>query len=285
MKSVVEMTNGLTAANRFKEQINNLMLDVFGFSFDRFHAQNVWNDEYESYSIMEHGRMLANASVYKMQLLVDDKPMECLQIGAVATREELRGQGLGRAIQEEIERRYPGHPAFLYANDRVLDFYKKFGYRPAVEYQPYVKRRLHERPDLPRLEIIEPAMDNYLRRRSKYSKRLDCLNSYAVNWFHMLYGQGENAYEIPDLDVMVVMEREERTLTLYDVVSDHHVDFEELLRFLPGAGVDTIAFGFTPDWLGAEYDTRCFYEEDSTLMIKNCSESQLNCFLPRLTRT
>lgn len=53
------------------------------------------------------------------------------------TAEPYRKQGLIREIMQEIDKDY-GEKAdgfYLFANDSVLDFYPKFGYRKAKEYQ------------------------------------------------------------------------------------------------------------------------------------------------------
>ncbi len=111
---MTKMTNGLTATASFKDQYNDLIMQVFGFSFDTWFSHNLWGKDYESYSIIENNTMLANASVFRMKLLVDDRPLDCLQVGAVATRKEYRGQGLSRKIMNCILDTYSETPCFLF---------------------------------------------------------------------------------------------------------------------------------------------------------------------------
>ncbi len=64
----------------YKSQLNALMLEAFGFSFERWHRLNVWNEDYTCYSIIEDGLMLANACVYRMDMLVNSEKTEWYQI-------------------------------------------------------------------------------------------------------------------------------------------------------------------------------------------------------------
>lgn len=54
---MITMTNGSKATKELNAQINELIMHAFEFSFDKGHAQNIWNDDYEIYSIIEYGVM------------------------------------------------------------------------------------------------------------------------------------------------------------------------------------------------------------------------------------
>lgn len=58
-----------------------------------------------------------------------------VRIGRIVTAPELRGQGLGRAVMEEVIRRLPGKELFLHGQSHLCPFYESLGFR--VEGEPF----------------------------------------------------------------------------------------------------------------------------------------------------
>ena len=87
---------------------------------------------------------MANVCVFKTQALWRGRPHLALSLGAVCTDPLNRGKGYARALMERVFARYPDTPMYLSANEDVLNFYPRFGFR-----------RVHEK--LPALSI---AIDN-----------------------------------------------------------------------------------------------------------------------------
>ncbi len=279
------MTTGHNASQEFKNQYNELVINTFDFSFDRWHEQNVWDRDYECYSIIENGIMIANISVFKMNLLIDGLQHDFLQIGAVATKKEYRNKGYSRQIMNHIFNIYPDTPAFLFGSDSVLEFYPKFGFSPTIDRKPYIECTLENECEMTRLEVTNPKVDKYLKERSQFSKVFDCTNQYSINWFHLLYGFSNNIYEIPELDVMIVAKQYDNTLEIYDVVANKPVSFSKLIPHLSFKGVNLIQFGFNPDWLNVDYCMKEYKIEDSTLFLKGNFGVAKEYILPMLIRT
>jgi GNAT superfamily N-acetyltransferase len=265
---MITMTNRSKFTEKFDEQINDLMLHALDFSFDKWHAKKVWDDDYERYSIIENDIMLANISVFKMKMLINGEQREFLQFGSVATREEYRGKGLSRKLMEHIFSIYPDTPTFLHGGDSVVEFYPKFGFVPSAYKQPYIEYKLQNCGEMIKLNINDPKVDQYLRERSQYSKVFDCLNQYSINWFHLLYGHSNNVYEIQQLDLMIIAKQNGNKLTIYDIVAKKTVSFEEIAPHLYFEGVDTIQFVFNPDWLGIEYSMKEYKIHDANPFAK-----------------
>lgn len=285
---MITVVNGTTATEAYKREMNELMLEVFGFSFAEWYERDMWNEDYESYAILAEGRMLANISVYKMKLLVRGKEQEWLQIGAVATRAEERGKGYGRLLMEHILGVYPQGRFMLCANGRATGFYSKFGFKP-VEY----KEAYMEVSALPsggreqrKLTLSDPEVDSYLRGRCQFSGVLDCTNGYAINWFHLVNGLGDFLWEIPQLEALVVAEQAEEELLLHDVIARRPLTFAELQPYLPFPGVKMLRFGFNPDWLGISPPRREHQVEDGFFMLRgNWEPAEPDFILPKLILT
>lgn len=115
--------------------LNNLLKDIF-FDFQFWYDLDLWDDNYESYSIIENGEMVSNICVYKAQILFHGNRYDALSVGAVATKKEYRGRGFMRALMEHIIRKYDNVPMYLSANDSVVDFYPRFGFKRVYEKLP-----------------------------------------------------------------------------------------------------------------------------------------------------
>jgi len=122
----------------YEAMLDHLIQEVFGFSFAPWFRRKLWNSDYESYSIIENGKMLSNVCIYKSELLINGRKTTAIQLGAVATRKSERGKGMSRIIMEHILSLYPCTPAYLFANQGVLDFYPKFGFTQTQTYKPEI---------------------------------------------------------------------------------------------------------------------------------------------------
>lgn len=94
--------------------LNNLLKDIF-FDFQFWYDLDLWDYNYESYSIIENGEMVSNICVYKAQILFDGNRYDALSVGAVATKKEYRGRRYLRALMEHIIRKYDNVPMYLSA--------------------------------------------------------------------------------------------------------------------------------------------------------------------------
>ncbi|WP_052339405.1 GNAT family N-acetyltransferase [Gorillibacterium massiliense] len=252
----VIMNNGMTATAAFKSQINDLIQLTFGFSFEKWHKRNLWDDQYERYSIIDGDKIAANISVFKVKLLIHGETRNFLQLGSVATREEYRGKGLARKIMEHIFELYPDTPMFLHANESVTEFYPRFGFKPFTYKQPYLKTGCLHGNGMIKLNLTDPKVDYYLKSRAQYSRIFDCLSPYSINWFHLIYFHADHLYELPGLDAMLIAEQRGNVLFIYDIIAAKNISISQVLPLLNFPGADTIEFGFTPDWLEADYSMR-----------------------------
>jgi len=279
---------GCDNAGAYLAAFNALMLDTFDISFEHWHRQGHWTQDYTCYAIIEDDCMISNAGVYRMEMLVSSKPQTCFQIGGVATRKGRQGEGLSRKVMDYILGLHPEAAFFLCANHSVLNFYPKFGFHPLVERQPWIQYRLKlRRPGMTRLDIHkdQQKIDAYLQRRTQFSKILDCTNAAPIYWFSLLLALSNHLYEIPDCGVMLVAEQEGDILTLYDVCASEPVCFSDIAPHLAFDGVREIRFGFNPDWLGIEYQYRKYQDEDSILFVRGELQLPAEFILPMLIRT
>jgi len=233
----------------YQAMFDDLIQDVFGFSFAPWFAFNPWDDRYESYSIIENGKMLANVCIYKCDLLVNGQPMRAHQLGAVATRKNQRGRGLARVLTEHVLSKYPTTPAYLHANPGVVDFYPRFGFRQVKSFCPGTPVLI----DNPNITPIKCAPGDILfPTKCATSKILDSVNNQPIKRFHLLMSYSNCIYRLPKCGAIVIAAQEKNELFLADIISHKPIVFHDLIKELPFGGVEYVEFGFNPDWLGVE---------------------------------
>jgi predicted acetyltransferase len=91
----------------YQTMLNNFLKRIF-FNFQFWYDLNLWDENYESYSIIENDEIVSNICVYKTQLIFNAKQYPALSIGAVATKQEYRGRGLSRLLMEQFIGKYDG---------------------------------------------------------------------------------------------------------------------------------------------------------------------------------
>ena len=232
---------------------DDLIKEVFGFSFEPWLARNLWDDRYESHSIIENGKMLANVCIFKTDMIICGQQVRAHQLGAVATRAGERGKGFSRLLMNHVLDEYPETPAFLGANPSVIEFYPRFGFLPVQTYRPMINVAINNSANTG----FKCTPDDEHVRKALYGKRIysnlvDSVNTQTVEMCQMLTNDKyrDSIYYLPGCGAVIVARHVDGTLFLSDVVSRRPLTFDELIKELPFSGITFVEFGFCPDWLG-----------------------------------
>jgi len=247
---ISEITVNKQNNEKYEALFDDLIQEVFGFSFAPWLEHKLWDEHYESYSIIRDGRMLANTCVYKTDMIVNGQRSPAIQLGAVCTRESERGKGLSRLLTEHILSLYKETPAYLFANESVLDFYPRFGFKQIQIHRPVLAASINNDPTKAvKHEADSKTVVKAINNRKAFSNTLDCLNTGSIQMFHLLMGYPDDIYSLPENDVIVIAQQSDTGLYIADVIARKPVAFEKLKIELPFNGVEVIEFGFCPDWL------------------------------------
>ncbi|HBG11095.1 MAG TPA: GNAT family N-acetyltransferase, partial [Clostridium sp.] len=116
-------TNSMKEDNALRRSYNRLAEKTFGLSFEEFYQNGYWTDKYIPYSLIDDGKVIANASVNILKASYNGQEKRCIQIGTVMTDSDYRNQGLSRYLIERIlsEWKETCDTMYLFANDSVLD--------------------------------------------------------------------------------------------------------------------------------------------------------------------
>jgi predicted GNAT family N-acyltransferase len=267
----------------YQHMLNNLLKDIF-FDFQFWYDLNLWDKNYESYSIVVDGEIVSNICFYKSEIVFKQKRYTALSIGAVATKQEYRGRGLSRVLMEHIISKYEGIPMYLSANDGVVDFYPRFGFKRIFEKLPVCETEIDNHISPIKLQYDDPKVWDYVYNRKNYSDRLDCLNTKSINMFHIYFGYlKDSIYEIPELKTMVIAEQQESTLKLIGVFSLMDICFGDLAKHIPFHSVKKVEFGFMPYWPDIEYNMHDY--ETDPIFVRNISCDLGDFKFPELSTT
>ena len=120
-----------------RNEFHNFISIVFpGISFREWESKGFWTKQYIPLSILQSSKIISNVSASFMDILINGKKCKAIQIGAVGTLPEYRNQGLSRELMNYVinKNRDKINFFFLFANETVLEFYPKFGFRSVQEY-------------------------------------------------------------------------------------------------------------------------------------------------------
>ncbi len=246
----------------------DLAKEVFGLDFTPWRADGWWGGDYIPHVLMDDEKVAANVSVNIIRARWQGVEKRFIQIGTVMTDPACRGQGLARHLMEEVLARYAGNSdgMYLYANDSVLDFYPKFGFVHAQEYQYSLPVKSSGLP-VRKLDMDAPRdraklIEAYLTRSNPYSA-LPVLGNTGLLMFYCGRFLKDCVYEIPDLGAVAVAKRDGDWMLCYSVFGGN-ATLPEVLNALAEDATRTAALGFTP-LDAADFTVEARREENTTL--------------------
>lgn len=241
---------------KYRESFNELAELVFGLDFSQWYEKGCWNDQYICYSYVDGEKVIANASISKMTVAVNSEDYKAIQVGTVMTHPNYRHKGLAKKLMNDIIDKYEKQYDFIYlfANETVLDFYPKFGFSRVQESRYFLntdglqkktnrtirKLNVENINDLSLLKL-------YAKERIPLSSVLDVKDNENLLMFYFLIAFPNSIYFIEDKDVIVLFEKEDEELHLFDVVSRSEIDVIEVLSYITTSDIKRIIFHFIPD--------------------------------------
>ena len=206
---------------------------AFGFDFEAWAARGFCaRGAYVPYSFEEDGRILSNVSVNRMEFRLNGEKRRWLQLGTVATREDMRGRGLARRLVEiALADSMDGcDGVYLFANPEAAGFYEKCGFTRGIEYRSFPRAEAYLNTDA-RLSSLRERGDSRAEARldtgarfvpvnpgderalAAYQRAVHETEPYAALWQENGFGlamfytmNAENAYYCPALDAHAVVE-------------------------------------------------------------------------------
>ena len=252
---------------------------TFGLSFEQWYKNGWWREKYIPHSLVHNGEVVANVSANIIDTLHNGSKKRFIQLGTVMTDKKYRSQGLSRflmnAVVAEWDKKCDG--IYLYANDSVLGFYPRFGFRVSYEHRysvavagngsTPVKLNMDNKDDVALL------LKKY-QSGNPYS-RLQTVGCEGLLMFYCSQFMKNDVYYIRELDTAVIAEYDGDSVTICDIFGDSGKALIEIIPTLAGLGTKRAVLGFTPlDASG--FECSVIEKADTTFFVHNSSRSIFN---------
>ncbi|SDB44600.1 GNAT family N-acetyltransferase [Butyrivibrio sp. INlla16] len=252
-----------------RASFNRLSEKTFGLNFENWYQNGFWKDNYIPYSIVIDGEVVSNVSVNACNMNYKGKTVKLIQLGTIMTDPDHRGKGYARMLMEEVMKDYEENVngIYLFANDSVLEFYPKFGFKEAKEYQ-YTKE-VNITSDNKAVMVPLNCKDDFdkavriLDTRSQNAE-LYMVGNTGLYMFYLSQFMTENLFYIEDCDSYAVAELEDDTLILHTIIGEGSVD-EVITSF--GSQVKKVVLCFIPKDVNG-FEKSELHEEDTTFFVK-----------------
>lgn len=253
-----------------RDSFNALAEKIFGLNFEGWYQNGFWGDNYNPYSVVLDGQVVANVSLNRTDMLVDGKRKRLYQLGTVMTDEAYRNRGLIRAIMAEIEKDIAdADGVYLFANDSVSEFYPKFGFLPGREF---ICTKAVSQKTVCTMECVpmraSAEWDKLSRVMEDSVFRYGCriVDNPGLIFFYVSQFMQENVYYSKELDAWAVADIEDGHLMLQEVFADSGVSLDDVIGAF-GPEIQKVTLGFTPadteSWTVEDY-----HEEDCNFFVK-----------------
>ncbi|HCM88588.1 MULTISPECIES: GNAT family N-acetyltransferase [Vagococcus] len=222
-----------------RNSFNDLAETTFGINFEAWYELGYWQGNYIPYSFVIDNKVIANVSVTKSELVIDQEKYQVIQIGTVMTHKKYQKQGLSRKLMECVLADYQNKCDYIYlfANETVLEFYPKFGFKRLGEVETVINVSEYK-TEIDSLEKIifkekQEDIERLILERNQGAIRTYYSDNVTLSMFYYSTIFTENTYYIPELEMYVAFEVEGNRLYLMDILTNRDWVLSDVLNYLP----------------------------------------------------
>lgn len=256
--------------DRVRKSLSDLAHSTFGISFEDWYQKGYWKERLIPYSYLDGDRVIANVSVNIMDLIINGEIKQAVQIGTVMTHPDYRNKGLSSRLLTKVLDDYEHKCEYIYlfANESVLDFYPKFGFRP-VQEQLFSLGNISEYRSGPAANknVRKLDMQNEADRALMYQRSLERLpnsrrwgtaNSEGILMFYGLNVFSEEIYYLEEENIIVIYKKEEDRIDLFDIISAKEFEIQDILTRIADKDVRKVVFHYTPDYKNTDLNNQAY---------------------------
>jgi predicted GNAT family N-acyltransferase len=253
--------------NKLRKSFNELAERTFHINFEEWYNNGFWDEKYILHSIVHDEKVIANVFVNIMEFDMDSNKKHYIQLGTIMTDKDYRGQGLSRYLIEKVIDEYKDKTdgIYLFGNDKVINFYPRFGFVKGREYQ--YSKNIDSVNNIKKIEHVDMSDKNNWQRllnalkNSVSNDKLTMVNQ-GIHAFYITGFMSESVYYLAEQDTYVVADVKEENLFIHHIIANHKVDLEKVISYF-GSDIKKVTLGFTP------FDGNGYNVEE--LHIKNCT--------------
>ncbi len=253
---------------------NALTQDTFGFCFEQWYQDGNWSYRYIPYTLFDGDKAVSNVSVSMLDFLIFGELFKFIQIGTVMTDPCYRGLGLSRFLMEKVMGEWKDNCdlIYLFANDEVVDFYPKFDFVAAQEYQ-YCRniQSTNSAPNARKLNLTDEKDMQILHSAIENAASISQItlnDGEFLIMFYATYIMQNNIYYIENLNTVVFASYDNDTLYLHDVFCPEDTPLDSVINAMAIDKTGKAALGFTP-YNTAAFDCVLLKKANTTLFLEN----------------
>lgn len=217
--------------------------------FERWIEWGEWDESYRAFALFDGERIVANAALTRMHLLLGGAECRAWQFGAVGVLPEYRGRGCSDQVMAAALASCGDDPLLLFANPNVTRFYPRFGFRPQPEAifgvgfdcAPGVPAATRD-PAQPATRALIRKLAAALPSTARFGARG---HGRIISWY-LANGFTAAPRQLDD-DTLVLCHTEDDCLYLDDILARRPFDLPAVIPRLIDRPIRQIRFGFTPD--------------------------------------
>lgn len=263
----------------YRNSFNQLVERTYGFNFEAWYQLGAWNENYQCYSYLAKNEVIANVSLNHMQICYQGESYPMIQIGTVMTHPDYQNQGLIRELIKKIEADYQDKVEgfYLFANEQVLDFYPKFGYKKQVESCYTLNHQSEKATISSSVEKIDSQnqahhqlIQRLIANRVSINQKFEILAMEHLEWFYYHTALADAIYYLPSLDSIILVSCEAGKLDIFDILTTGKLKLDEFLHEIEQEFTfEKVEFHFMPDedWMD-KIDVTPSVDNDDTLFVK-----------------
>jgi predicted N-acetyltransferase YhbS len=262
----LRLVKGYKEQEALRKSFNQLASQIFGINFENWYQKGYWTDKYVPYSFTDGNKVVASISVNIIDMLIKGEQKRGLQIGTVMTHPDHRNKGLSRklmnTILEDYENKYD--IMYLFANDTVLNFYPKFGFKEVTEHQFSVEitggksnQTAYRKLDGTKDEDLH-FIYQFASKRVPVSNHFNSENTKELLMFYCMYVFSHDIYYLENEGAIVIYKKEAEQLHIFDIISDRETNMRDILEQIADPNTKKAVFHFTPNCEGIPMEKEAF---------------------------
>lgn len=263
-----EFTKSVREDQKVRKSFNLLAQNTFGINFEPWYQNGYWRNDYIPYVLLNGDKVVSNVSVNIINTRWENQTKHYVQLGTIMTDKEFRGNGLSRWLIDKVlmDWKDKSDAVYLFANDSVLNFYPKFGFEKALEYQYH--KIINKKDGIVRKLDMSVSNDRKLLLDTyKFSNPFSALpmeNNDGLLMFYCSQFMRDNIYYIERYEAVIVAEYQDENLVCYDIFCEDKCTIDDVLCTMAQYDNKIVTLGFTPK-INNYFKIMKRQEDDTTL--------------------
>lgn len=255
---------------------NELAKKIFGLDLENWYQNGYWGKSYIPHVLLDKNHVVANVSVNIIDTVWQNQRKSYVQLGTVMTDTDYRNKGLARFLINKILEEWKDKcdAIYLFANESVLDFYPKFGFVMASEYQSampiYKTQGIVKKLDMSLPQDRELLLSKYAQ--SNPFSALPMIDNVGLLMFYCSQFMNNNVYYVEKCDAIVIAEYKDDSLLCYDIFCSNDKELSDILSIMAIENTKSVLFGFALKH-ACNYKNSQLNEGDTTLFVLSSKEN------------